>query len=75
VTDEKKTEEMFITGDDILPIVIYVIVQASRNSLALKPSDLMLLEGLLDPKLQSGESGYYLAVFHAAIQWIQDFDI
>ncbi|ETO26643.1 vacuolar sorting protein 9 domain-containing protein [Reticulomyxa filosa] len=73
VIDEKKSEDIYITGDDILPIVIYVIIQASRQSLAIKPSDLMLIEGLVDPKLQIGESGYYLAVFHAAIQWIQDF--
>jgi len=72
ITDEK-SDDNYITGDDILPITIYVNIQASKQSLALKPSDLMLLEGLVDPRLQNREAGYYLAVFHAAIQWVQEY--
>ncbi|ETO19750.1 hypothetical protein RFI_17480, partial [Reticulomyxa filosa] len=69
---DKKLEEIYIGGNDVLPILTYVVVQASLDSLALKPSDLMLLEGLVDPIQQNAEAGYYLAVFHAAIQWIRD---
>ncbi|ETO29831.1 vacuolar sorting protein 9 domain-containing protein, partial [Reticulomyxa filosa] len=69
---DKKFDDTYIGGDDILPILTYVVVQASSESLVLKASDLMLLEGLVDPTQQNAEPGYYLAVFHAAIQWIQE---
>ena len=69
----KKKKDNFISGDDFLPIVIYVIVQASRKRPAVTDADLEFMEGLVDPELNRSEPGYYLAVFHAACQWIGTF--
>eukprot|EP01084_Bolivina_argentea_P003841 7254_1 len=70
----KRREEFFITGDDFLPIVIYVIVQASKNGPCINDADLRFMEGLVDPATNRSEPGYYLAVFHAALQWIRCFN-
>ena len=67
-------EEYFITGDDFLPIVIYVIVQASKTKPCITDADLRFMEGLVDPAANRSEPGYYLAVFHAALQWIRCFN-
>lgn len=68
-----------ITGDDLLPIVIYVIVQSSALCIDAAPpvteADLLLLEGLSDPVAQKSETGYYIAVFHAALKWLSDFKV
>lgn len=71
--DEKEMyeDQEFITGDDFLPIVIFVLTQASKISLALTDADLLFMEGLVDPSAGRSEAGYYLAVFHAALQWIR----
>ncbi|ETO20382.1 vacuolar sorting protein 9 domain-containing protein, partial [Reticulomyxa filosa] len=82
-TGVARKDDSFITGDDLLPvpffflflcyilfyIVIYVIVNSSKNEPILTDRDLMLLEALVDPELQRSEPGYYLTVFHAATQW------
>ena len=70
----KNREEYFITGDDFLPIVIYVIVQASKTKPCITDADLRFMEGLVDPAQNRSEPGYYLAVFHAALQWIRCFN-
>eukprot|EP01083_Nonionella_stella_P061941 161197_1 len=67
-------DEYFITGDDFLPIVIYVIVQASNPKPCITDADLTFMEGLVDPAVNRSEGGYYLAVFHAALQWIRCFN-
>ncbi len=55
-------------------IVIYIIVQASSIEPSITDCDLMLLEGLIDPESNRSEPGYYLAVFHAAAQWIRAYN-
>lgn len=67
-------ESHFITGDDFLPIIIYVVCQGSKDAACVTDADLMFLEGLVDPAQGRGEAGYYLAVFHAALQWIRCFN-
>ena len=69
-----KMESHFITGDDFLPIVIFVICQSVKDEPFVTDADLIFLEGLVDPAQGRGEAGYYLAVFHAALQWIRCFN-
>ncbi|RQM28948.1 hypothetical protein B5M09_005236 [Aphanomyces astaci] len=54
-----------LSGDDFLPIFIYVIVNADMsNPLVL----LRVLNVLSDPEKRMGESGYYLASYEAALE-------
>ncbi|CAK4083208.1 unnamed protein product [Aphanomyces euteiches] len=54
-----------LSGDDFLPIFIYVIVHSQlQNPLVL----LRVLHALSDPEKRLGESGYYLASYEAALE-------
>lgn len=58
-------------GDDLLPIFIYIVTQASvPNLLGLKT----LLEELCDPQRLLSESGYCLATLDAALNYILQHD-
>jgi hypothetical protein len=58
-------------ADDILPIFIYVIVQARVPCLlALNAA----MQSLVDPEKRRGEDGYYLATLEAAIEHVREVD-
>ncbi|KAF0686290.1 Aste57867_21896 [Aphanomyces stellatus] len=58
-------DDKVLSGDDFLPIFIYVIVHAQlQNPLVL----LRVLNVLSDPEKRMGESGYYLASYEAALE-------
>jgi len=59
-------------ADDFLPIFIFCFVQAKIE----RPSALCeLLSVMCDPRKMSGETGYYLASFHAALTHIHELDL
>jgi len=59
-------------GDEFLPIFIFCFVQSKIE----RPSALFeLLSVMCDPKKMSGETGYYLASFHAALTHIHELDL
>jgi hypothetical protein len=57
-----------IAGDDMLPIFTFVLCRAR---LAVPVATCALLWGLGDPASLAGESGYYLTVFSAALQFVK----
>jgi len=65
-----------ITGDDLLPIVIYVMVKASEKSqkLIFTEADRKFIEILISPEALQGECGYYLCVFSAGSEFIRNYD-
>jgi len=65
-----------ITGDDLLPIVIYVMVKASKKSqkLIFSEADRKFIEILISPEALQGECGYYLCVFSASSEFIRNYD-
>ena len=70
--EESSNDDMVLSGDDFLPIYIYVIVQCALPYLY---STLECLSCLCDPEKRLGESGYYLASFEAAIHHILSIDV
>ena len=65
------SDEMVLSGDDFLPIYIYVLVQCKVYPLY---ATLELLSSLCDPEKRLGESGYYLATFEAAMHHIMSLN-
>jgi len=65
-----------ITGDDILPVVIYVIVKASWNvkKIIISEADEDFIDILCNAEALHGERGYYLCVFKAALEFIRKYD-
>jgi hypothetical protein len=59
--------EDVLSGDDFLPIFIYVIV---HSELEFPIMTQVLLNRLCDPEKRRSESGYYLATFEAALHHI-----
>ncbi|MES1915080.1 MAG: hypothetical protein MHM6MM_007076, partial [Cercozoa sp. M6MM] len=70
-------QDALLNGDDLLPICIYVVVQAAQDAPEeappLSPVLLTVLETLLDPASAVGELGYYLTVFRAAVEWLVQY--
>jgi len=64
----KKKPPSFLAADDFLPIFIYVFVQAELHSPLQART---LLWALANPKHLRGESGYFLTMFDAAIEYVQ----
>jgi hypothetical protein len=58
-----------IAGDDYLPIFSFVLCRACLVS---PVQTCALLWGLSDAERLSGESGYYLTVFSAALEFIKN---
>jgi len=65
-----------LTGDDLLPIVIFVSVHASyRNGrIIITASDEVFVQNLISPQVLNGEGGYYFCVFSSAVQFIRNYD-
>jgi len=65
-----------ISGDDLLPIVIYVMVKASEKSrkLIFSEADQKFIEILISPEALQGECGYCLCVFSAGSEFIRNYD-
>lgn len=59
--------EDVLSGDDFLPIFVYVVV---HSDLASPIMTQVLLNRLCDPEKRRSESGYYLATFEAALHYI-----
>jgi len=67
-----------MTGDDLLSVVIWLIIRASKisskDSAVVTQRDLVLMTELGDPQVATnGEHGYCLTVFTTAIQWISKY--
>ncbi|KAJ0398556.1 hypothetical protein P43SY_003385 [Pythium insidiosum] len=60
-------EDDVLSGDDFLPIFIYVIVHANLSAPIMTQ---VLLNRLCDPEQRRSESGYYLATYEAALHHI-----
>ncbi|KAG7392630.1 hypothetical protein PHYPSEUDO_015018 [Phytophthora pseudosyringae] len=65
-------EEDVLSGDDFLPIFIYVIVHSDLEAPILTQ---VLLNRLCDPEKRRSESGYYLATFEAALHHILSLEL
>ncbi|TMW68568.1 hypothetical protein Poli38472_006036 [Pythium oligandrum] len=65
--DELNSEDDVLSGDDFLPIFIYVIVHSDLSAPIMTQ---VLLNRLCDPEKRRSESGYYLATFEAALHHI-----
>jgi len=65
-----------ITGDDLLPIVIYIMVKASWNhkKIIISEADEDFIDILYNAEALQGERGYYLCVFEAALEFIRKYD-
>ncbi|KAE9355699.1 hypothetical protein PF008_g3950 [Phytophthora fragariae] len=72
VEDAKPQEEDVLSGDDFLPIFIYVIVHSDLEAPILTQ---VLLNRLCDPEKRRSESGYYLATFEAALHHILSLEL
>jgi len=74
--EAKQYHKEQITGDDLLPIVIYVMVKASCKSrkLIFTEADQKFIEILTNPEALQGECGYYLCVFSAGSEFIRNYD-
>ncbi|CEG41896.1 hypothetical protein F443_15934 [Plasmopara halstedii] len=68
----KIQEEVVLSGDDFLPIFIYVIVHSDLEAPILTQ---VLLNRLCDPEKRQSESGYYLATFEAALHHILSLEL
>ncbi|KAL7552984.1 hypothetical protein ACHAWF_016220 [Thalassiosira exigua] len=66
------TKTKALGADDFLPIFIFCLVRAKIE----RPSALCeLLSLMCDPAKMNGETGYYLASFHAALTHIHELDM
>ncbi|KAG2768024.1 hypothetical protein JG687_00008339 [Phytophthora cactorum] len=68
----KTQEDDVLSGDDFLPIFIYVIVHSDLEAPILTQ---VLLNRLCDPEKRRSESGYYLATFEAALHHILSLEL
>jgi hypothetical protein len=68
----KAQDEDVLSGDDFLPIFIYVIVHSDLEAPILTQ---VLLNRLCDPEKRRSESGYYLATFEAALHHILSLEL
>ena len=65
-------DEVYLAGDDFLPIFIFVVVQSNVREL---PMLLKFMQCLCDPDLLAGKGGYYLTVLESVIQCIRIYDL
>lgn len=70
--EDSKTK--FLSGDDILPICIYVIVQATKSlkNLCYSFADHQFIDQLISRDTLKGETEYYLTVFEACLCHLAD---
>lgn len=64
-------KEELLSGDDFLPIFIYVLIHCNLESPVMTQ---VLLNRLCDPEKRHSEAGYYLATFEAAVHHILSAD-
>eukprot|EP01043_Picozoa_sp_COSAG02_P045588 COSAG02_NODE_4185_length_5653_cov_9.004861_3_plen_1007_part_00 len=69
-SEQTSGKAAFISGDDFLPIFIYIVVQSKLKKLS---QMWHYMYYLADPVLLRGEGGYYLGVFEAAMHWISNW--
>jgi len=74
--EAKKNYKKEITGDDLLPIVIFVLVNASDQykKIIITAADELFIQILINPEALQGERGYYLCVFSAALEFVRNYD-
>jgi len=74
--EAKKNYKKEITGDDLLPIVIFVLVNASftNGKIIITAADELFIQILINPEALQGERGYYLCVFSAALEFVRNYD-
>jgi len=74
--EAKQNYKKEITGDDLLPIVIFVLVKASdkRGKIIITAADERFVQELINPEALQGERGYYLCVFSAALEFVRNYD-
>lgn len=68
------SKSKFLSGDDILPLCIYVIVQATKHlkSLCYSFADHKFIDQLISRDTLKGETEYYLTVFEACLCHLAD---
>jgi len=68
------SKSKFLSGDDILPICIFVIVQATKHlkSLCYSFADHKFIDQLISRDTLKGETEYYLTVFEACLCHLAD---
>ena len=69
---EQTGKAAVISGDDFLPIFIYIVVQSQLTKLS---QMWHYMYYLADPVLLRGEGGYYLGVFEAAVHYISNWSL
>jgi len=74
--EAKQNYKKEITGDDLLPIVIFVLVKASakKGKIIITAADEKFVQILINPEALQGERGYYLCVFSAALEFVRNYD-
>jgi len=76
IHQEARNYKKEITGDDLLPIVIFVLVKAycREKKIIITAAEQLFVDILIDPDALQGEGGYYLCVFSAALEFIRNYD-
>eukprot|EP00005_Dracoamoeba_jomungandri_P013178 CAMPEP_0174265354 /NCGR_PEP_ID=MMETSP0439-20130205/26179_1 /TAXON_ID=0 /ORGANISM="Stereomyxa ramosa, Strain Chinc5" /LENGTH=957 /DNA_ID=CAMNT_0015351775 /DNA_START=289 /DNA_END=3163 /DNA_ORIENTATION=- len=62
------SHEKYLTGDELLPVFIYVVAQSEIKNPELEAE---FLWKMCDERQLSGEGGYYLTVFTSSIKYIK----
>lgn len=65
-------ENFFLAADDFFPIFVFVVVNASVDH---HDVSRQYLWGLCEASMLTGEGGYYLTVYEAAVEYIANFDL
>lgn len=66
-----KSKQEVLTGDQIMSLVVYVVLRAKVPNMF---TYIEFVETFLPPKLFNTFCGYYLTVFHAASEYITEFN-
>jgi hypothetical protein len=64
--------DVILSGDDFIPIFIYVVVNSAVKDLETVSQYLCFLN---DPDQLSGEGGYYLTVFSSTLEYLKKIEI
>lgn len=65
-------ENFFLAADEFFPIFVFVVVNASVDH---HDVSRQYLWGLCEASMLTGEGGYYLTVYEAAVEYIANFDL
>eukprot|EP01052_Picozoa_sp_SAG31_P023766 SAG31_NODE_1982_length_6745_cov_8.400090_3_plen_1022_part_00 len=66
-----RSSDVYLAGDDFLPIFIFVVVRSDVEEL---PLLLHFMQKLCDPDLLAGKGGYYLTVLESVLECVRSAD-